>query len=76
MMSARLRAKIRSRLKPTRFEELCLARSLPRASARLGGCGGATTLAQVHGYFGPMSPRDWYRSVFRHVDHHLRQFGV
>ena len=33
-------------------------------------------LAQVHPLFGPMSSRDWYHSVSRHVDHHLRQFGA
>ena len=33
-------------------------------------------LNPIHGLFGPMSPRDWYRSTYRHVDHHLRQFGV
>ncbi len=36
----------------------------------------AGELAPVHGLFGPMSARDWYRSVYRHVDHHLRQFGA
>ena len=33
-------------------------------------------LAPTHGLFGPMSTHDWQRSVSRHVDHHLRQFGV
>lgn len=33
-------------------------------------------LNPVHGLFGPMSRRDWHRSAYRHVDHHLRQFGV
>ena len=33
-------------------------------------------LSPTHGLFGPMSPRDWYRSCYRHTDHHLRQFGV
>jgi hypothetical protein len=30
----------------------------------------------VHPAFGEMSQRDWLRWGFRHVDHHLRQFGV
>jgi hypothetical protein len=30
----------------------------------------------VHLYFGPMSGRDWQRWAYRHVDHHLRQFGL
>lgn len=29
-----------------------------------------------HPVFGPMSIRDWYRSAYRHYDHHLRQFAV
>lgn len=30
----------------------------------------------VHPAFGKMSYRDWLISGYRHVDHHLRQFGV
>ncbi len=30
----------------------------------------------VHPAFGKMSPRDWLIWGYRHVDHHLRQFGV
>ncbi len=33
-------------------------------------------LPERHPLFGPMSPEDWYRSAFRHYDHHLRQFGA
>jgi DinB superfamily len=33
-------------------------------------------LAPFHVMFGPMSRRDWQRWAFRHVDHHLRQFGL
>ena len=35
-----------------------------------------TRLLSHHALFGPMQPRDWYRWAYRHVDHHLRQFGV
>lgn len=35
-----------------------------------------TTLLASHSRFGPMSARDWYRWAYRHVDHHLRQFGL
>lgn len=31
---------------------------------------------QVHPIFGGMSPRDWMRWAYLHMDHHLRQFGV
>lgn len=30
----------------------------------------------VHPTFGKMSSRDWLTWGYRHVDHHLRQFGV
>ncbi|MGA2880506.1 MAG: DUF1569 domain-containing protein [Bryobacteraceae bacterium] len=30
----------------------------------------------VHPTFGTMSQRDWLAWGYRHVDHHLRQFGV
>jgi hypothetical protein len=30
----------------------------------------------VHPIFGEMAPRDWQSWGYRHVDHHLRQFGV
>ena len=30
----------------------------------------------VHPTFGEMSQRDWLTWGYRHVDHHLRQFGV
>ncbi len=33
-------------------------------------------LAPHHFFFGPMSRRDWQRWAWRHVDYHLRQFGV
>jgi hypothetical protein len=39
----------------------------------------AATPAQrcpTHPIFGPMSPTAWGRWGYRHVDHHLRQFGV
>ena len=31
---------------------------------------------QMHPIFGPMSEADWLRWAYRHVDHHLRQFGA
>jgi len=30
---------------------------------------------QPHGFFGPLSPRQWGRLAWLHLDHHLRQFG-
>jgi hypothetical protein len=29
-----------------------------------------------HPFFGSLSPRDWSRGMYKHLDHHLRQFGV
>jgi hypothetical protein len=34
------------------------------------------TLGEVHSTFGRMRPRDWDVLQYRHLDHHLRQFGV
>jgi len=36
----------------------------------------ASTLEPAHGVFGLMSVTDWQRWAFKHVDHHLRQFGL
>jgi hypothetical protein len=33
-------------------------------------------LGDVHPTFGRMTPRDWDVLQYRHLDHHLRQFGV
>ncbi|HSY35728.1 MAG TPA: DUF1569 domain-containing protein [Acidobacteriaceae bacterium] len=29
-----------------------------------------------HPFFGPMTPHEWAILTYKHVDHHLRQFGV
>ena len=28
-----------------------------------------------HPFFGALSPQDWSRGMYKHLDHHLRQFG-
>jgi hypothetical protein len=33
-------------------------------------------LEPAHGFFGVMSLADWQRWAFKHIDHHLRQFGL
>jgi hypothetical protein len=33
-------------------------------------------LARAHFMVGPMSRADWHRWAYKHVDHHLRQFGL
>ncbi len=44
-------------------------------AALLDRVGGGTCTA-VHPAFGPLSPREWARLSWKHVDHHLRQFGA
>jgi len=29
-----------------------------------------------HAFFGPMTPQEWAILQYKHLDHHLRQFGV
>jgi LPS sulfotransferase NodH len=29
-----------------------------------------------HTFFGRMTPEEWAKLMYKHVDHHLRQFGV
>jgi len=35
---------------------------------------GCTTHA--HSFFGPLNPAEWSILMYKHLDHHLRQFGV
>lgn len=37
---------------------------------------GAEALASEHPAFGRLSARQWGVLIYRHMDHHLRQFGV
>ena len=30
----------------------------------------------VHGFFGPLNGKQWGETQYKHVDHHLRQFGL
>ena len=32
--------------------------------------------AQTHAFFGRLSGAEWGRLMYKHLDHHLRQFGV
>ncbi|MEP6572582.1 MAG: DUF1569 domain-containing protein [Gemmatimonadota bacterium] len=56
--------------KPTRWDE-DLA-SCERLIERMG----SETPAARNPFFGPMSPSQWGRLGWKHLDHHLRQFGV
>ena len=35
---------------------------------------GCTT--HPHTFFGPLTPEEWATLMYKHLDHHLRQFGV
>jgi hypothetical protein len=39
-----------------------------------GGAKGCTT--HPHTFFGPMTPEQWAILMYKHIDHHLRQFGA
>ncbi|NMO98184.1 DUF1569 domain-containing protein [Paenibacillus lemnae] len=32
--------------------------------------------AQTHPFFGKLSPEEWGKGIYKHLDHHLKQFGV
>jgi len=36
---------------------------------------GDKTLTAPHPYFGPLNTSEWGRVMWKHMDHHLRQFG-
>lgn len=38
------------------------------------GAAGCTTTP--HSFFGPMTPEEWARLMYKHLDHHLQQFGA
>jgi len=67
----------RKRLIPTDDREVDAERArllslIDRFSA--GGPQGVTT--HPHSFFGPMTPEQWAIWMYKHIDHHLRQFGV
>jgi hypothetical protein len=38
---------------------------------------GPTVLCTTpHPFFGPLTPQEWDRLVYKHIDHHLQQFGA
>jgi hypothetical protein len=37
---------------------------------------GAPCSHHPHPFFGPLKPQQWAILMYKHVDHHLRQFGV
>jgi hypothetical protein len=43
---------------------------------RLGGGGAAATEGRVHPFFGELTGEQWGVLTHKHIDHHLRQFGL
>ena len=39
-----------------------------------GGPAGCTT--SPHPFFGPLTPEEWGKGMYKHIDHHFRQFGI
>jgi hypothetical protein len=58
-------------LAPPRGDWSHLQESLANALAHI-----PDRMTAEHPAFGKLSPRDWGVLVWRHLDHHLRQFGV
>ena len=55
-----------------RTEQERLGRLIDRFAA--GGPQGCTT--HPHSFFGPLKPEEWATLMYKHLDHHLRQFGA
>ena len=49
---------------------------LTRLIERFGERGPLGAAGQVHPFFGRLSAEQWGRLTWKHVDHHLRQFGA
>jgi hypothetical protein len=49
---------------------------LERLLTQFNSMGPAGCHGNVHGFFGPLTGDEWGITQYKHVDHHLRQFGV
>lgn len=59
------------------------ARDFAREQQRLKDCvrgfhqgGEAGCTRHPHPFFGSMTPQEWSTGMYKHIDHHLQQFGV
>ena len=43
---------------------------------RFAGGGPTACTTHPHSFFGPMKPDEWAVLMYKHIDHHLRQFGA
>jgi hypothetical protein len=49
---------------------------LSRLIDRFAAAGPAGCTTHPHSFFGRMTPREWAVLMYKHLDHHLRQFGA
>ncbi len=57
--------------------ELAAERERLRAAiVAFAAAGEAGCTSHPHAFFGRMAPREWAVLMYKHLDHHLRQFGV
>jgi hypothetical protein len=61
---------------PTQCEFERERAQLIQAIDRLVTAGAAGCTQHPHPFFGPLKPQQWAILMYKHVDHHLRQFGV
>ena len=38
-------------------------------------CGEPKVTKNPHPFFGPLTPAEWGKGMYKHLDHHLKQFG-
>jgi LPS sulfotransferase NodH len=43
---------------------------------RFAAAGPAGCTTHPHSFFGRLTPREWAVLMYKHLDHHLRQFGA
>lgn len=49
---------------------------LAKLVTKFAAAGPAGCTKTPHGFFGPMTPDQWGILMYKHLDHHLRQFGA
>ena len=49
---------------------------LTRLAGEFHQIGEAGVDGNIHGFFGPLSGQEWGVTQYKHLDHHLRQFGL
>ena len=49
---------------------------LAEAVRRFAAAGPAGCTTHPHAFFGRMTPQEWAALMYKHLDHHLRQFGA